>query len=159
MKSIVVAYDQSRAIGAHGALPWGRSLPADLRHFRELTTDGSVIMGRKTYESIGKALPHRENIVVSRQPIADVGVIVAASLVDAYKKAHGNQFIIGGASVYQQALADVDVIYATEVKATFSDADAYFPPLGREWRERARESHIADERNVYGYDFVTYVRR
>ncbi len=159
MKSIVVAYDQNRGIGVHGDLPWGRSLPADLRHFKQLTTGGSVIMGRKTYDSIGKALPNRENIVLTHQPLVDTGAVTAYSLPDAYEKAHGNQFIIGGASVYRQALADVDVIYATEVKATFSNTDAYFPPLGHEWRECAREQHVADAKNAYNYGFVTYVRK
>lgn len=158
MKSIVVAYDQNRGIGSLGALPWGRSLPADLRHFRQLTTGGSVIMGRKTYESIGRALPNRENIVLSRHPIDSVDTIVVTSLPAAYEAAHGNQFIIGGASVYEASLPDVDVIYATEVHAKFPDIDASFPSLDAVWKERARDMHYADESNAYDYDFVTYVR-
>lgn len=159
MKSIVVAYDVSRAIGVQGDLPWKRDLPADLRHFRDLTMGGSIIMGRNTYESIGRALPGRENIVVTHRALDATDVIAVDSLTAAYGAAHGNQFIIGGASVYGQALADVDVIYATEVQAEFADADTFFPVLDTEWQERARELHVADETNRYPYDFVTYVRR
>lgn len=158
MKSIVVAYDQARGIGVRNDLLWQRDLPADLKHFRDLTMGGSIIMGRNTYESIGRALPGRENIVVTHRPIDATDIIAVDSLAAAYAAAHGNQFIIGGASVYEQALSDVDVVYATEVHATFTDASVFFPPLGDEWQERAREPHEADAKNKYPYDFVTYVR-
>lgn len=158
MKSIVVAYDKQRGIGAHNDLLWQRDLPADLKHFKELTMGGSLIMGRNTYESIGRALPGRENIVVTHRPLSAVDVIAVDSLAAAYAAAHGNQFIIGGGQIYEQALADVDVVYATEVAETFPAAEVFFPPLGAGWREAAREQHTADDRNKYGYDFVTYVR-
>ena len=158
MKTIVVAYDKSRGIGAHNGLPWGKDMPADLRHFRDLTMGGSIIMGRNTFESIGKPLVGRENIVVTHRQLDDSGVVVAESLSEAYKAAHGNQFIIGGASIYEQAMPDVDVIYATEIQNEFSDVDTYFPVLDETWKERARESHLPDEKNRYAYDFVTYVR-
>ena len=106
MKSIVVAYDRARGIGANNDLLWGRDLPADLRHFKDLTAGGSLIMGRKTFESIGRALPGRENIVVTHRPLDTVDVIAVDSLASAYRLAHGNQFIIGGASIYEQALCD-----------------------------------------------------
>lgn len=158
MKSIVVAYDQARGIGAHNDLLWQRDLPADLRHFKELTMGGSLIMGRNTFESIGRALPGRENIVVTHRPLDVENVIAVNSLVAAYAGAHGNQFVIGGASIYEQALPDVDVVYATEVQETFPEAEVFFPALGDEWHERAREEFPADECNKYAYDFVTYVR-
>lgn len=158
MKSIVVAYDRARGIGANNDLLWGRDLPADLRHFKGLTTGGSLIMGRKTFESIGRALPGRENIVVTHRPLDAVDVIAVDSLASAYRLAHGNQFVIGGASIYKQALSDVDVIYATEVDQVFPEAEVFFPALGEGWRERSRESFEADDRNKYPYDFVTYVR-
>lgn len=158
MKSIVVAYDRARGIGANNDLLWGRDLPADLRHFKDLTTGGSLIMGRKTFESIGHALPGRENIVVTHRPLDAVDVIAVDSLASAYRLAHGNQFIIGGASIYEQALSDVDVIYATEVDQVFPEAEVFFPALGEDWYERSRESFEADDRNKYPYDFVTYVR-
>ncbi len=158
MKSIVVAYDQKRGIGAHNDLLWQRDVPADLRHFKNLTMGGSLIMGRNTFESIGRALPGRENIVVTHRPLDMTDIIAVDSLAAAYAAAHGNQFIIGGASIYEQALPDIDVVYATEVHETFPVADVFFPELSDEWHERARETHPADERNKYAYDFVTYVR-
>ena len=158
MKSIVVAYDQKRGIGAANDLLWQRDLPADLRHFKELTMGGSLIMGRNTYDSIGRALPGRENIVVTHRPLDAVDVIAVDSLAAAYAAAHGNQFIIGGGQIYEQSLPDADVVYATEVAETFTTAEVYFPALGEGWREAARESHPSDERNKYAYDFVTYVR-
>ena len=158
MKSIVVAYDRARGIGANNDLLWGRDLPADLRHFKDLTAGGSLIMGRKTFESIGRALPGRENIVVTHRPLDAVDVIAVDSLASAYRLAHGNQFIIGGASIYEQALSDVDVVYATEVDQVFPEAEVFFPLLGEDWQERSRESFEADDRNKYPYDFVTYVR-
>lgn len=159
MRSIVVAYDQCRGIGAANDLLWQRDLPADLRHFKQLTMGGSIIMGRNTYESIGKALPGRENIVVTHRSIDAVDVIAVDSLATAYAAAHGNQFVIGGGQIYTQSLPDVDVVYATEVQEAFAQADIFFPELGESWREMARESHAADERNKYNYDFVTYVRK
>lgn len=159
MKSIVVAYDKNRGIGAQNDLLWLRDLPADLAHFKQLTMGGSLIMGRNTFESIGRALPGRENIVVTHRPLDVVDVIAVGTLELAYSAAHGNQFIIGGGQVYAQALADVDVVYATEVQAEFPQATVFFVPLGDAWREAAREHHRADEKNKYDYDFVTYVRR
>jgi len=105
MKSIVVAYDRARGIGANNDLLWGRDLPADLRHFKDITAGGSLIMGRKTFESIGRALPGRENIVVTHRPLDAVDVIAVDSLASAYRLAHDNQFIIGGAGIYGQALS------------------------------------------------------
>ncbi len=158
MKSIVVAYDTNRGIGAHNDLLWQRDLPADLRHFKELTMGGSLIMGRNTFDSIGRALPGRENIVVTHRVLDMVDVIAVDSLVAAYAAAHGNQFVIGGASIYEQALPDCDIVYATEVHQTFPQAEVFFPDLGEEWTERSREPHAVDEKNKYPYDFVTYVR-
>ena len=159
MRSIVVAYDQRRGIGASNDLPWKRGLPGDLRHFKELTNGGSVIMGRNTYESMGrKALPNRENIVVTSHTIEAVDVIAVSSLSAAYSAAHGNQFVIGGERIFRESLPDVDLVYATEVRETFSQADVFFPELGDDWHEVAREAHQADDRNKYGYDFVTFAR-
>lgn len=159
MRSIVVAYDQLRGIGASNDLPWKRGLPSDLRHFKELTNGGSVIMGRKTYDSMPGVLPNRENIVVTSHTIEAVDVIAVNSLTAAYAAAHGNQFVIGGERIFREALPDVDLVYATEVRETFPQADVFFPELGDEWREVAREAHLADERNKYDYDFVTFARK
>jgi dihydrofolate reductase len=159
MKSIVVAYDSQRGIGASNDLLWQRDLPADLTHFKKLTMGGSLIMGRNTFESIGRALPGRENIVVTHRPLDVVDVVAVDSLAKAYETAHGNQFIIGGGQIYNQSLADVDIVYATEVHEAFPQAEVFFPELDDDWREVAREAHPADDRNKYAYDFVTYVRR
>jgi len=158
MNSIVVAYDKNRGIGANNDLLWQRDLPADLKHFKELTTGKSIIMGRKTFESIGRPLPHRENIIVSRSLPIPEGATVAHDLKGAYAKATEEIVIIGGASIYEQALADTDIVYATEVDAVFPEAEVFFPALGGRWHEIAREHHDADERNKYAYDFVTYER-
>ena len=158
-KALIVAYGRNGEIGAHGDLPWGRNLPGDLAQFKRRTTGGSIIMGRRTFESIGKRpLPDRENIVVSSTPAGVSGVLTALSLESAYALARYPIFIIGGARLYRAALPTVDVIYATEVDAVFPDADTFFPKLGGEWQEVAREHHQADEKNAYSFDVVEYRR-
>ncbi len=158
-KALIVAYGRNGEIGAHGDLPWGRNLPGDLAQFKRRTTGGSIIMGRRTFESIGKRpLPDRENIVVSSTPAGVSGVLTALSLESAYALARYPIFIIGGARLYRAALPTVDVVYATEVDATFPDADTFFPKLSGEWQEVAREHHQADEKNAYSFDVVEYRR-
>lgn len=156
---LVVAVARGGVIGADGTLPW--HLPADLAHFKRLTLGHAVIMGRATFESIGKPLPQRLNIVLTRQAdFAAPGVDVVTSLAAAYARAatHGGPaMVIGGAAVYAQALAHAQRIELTEVHADLP-GDTHFPPLGGEWRETAREDHPADARNAYPYSFVTYRR-
>ena len=162
-KAIIVAYDKNRAIGRHGDLPWGRSLPADLAQFKNLTKGGNVIMGRKTFESIGRRpLPERENIVISSRPTGVKGVLTAVNLSSALALSRYPTFIIGGAQVYGDALGvpEIDTIYATEVDATFPDADTFFPELDMTvWEETDRVHRPADEANVYALDFVIYRRK
>lgn len=158
MKSIVVAYDKNRGIGADNDLLWQRDLPADLKHFKELTVGKTIIMGRNTFDSIGRALPNRQNVVVTHRPFQADGVEAAASLPEAYRLARYEPCIIGGGSIYLQALKDIDTVFATEVDAQFPQATVFFPPLDGAWRETAREHHEADERNKYAFDFVTYRR-
>lgn len=158
MKAIVVAYDQNRGIGAENELLWLRDLPADLRHFKELTTGHSIIMGRRTFESIGRPLPNRHNIVVSRSLKSGDGYDVARSLNEAYELAVGDALIIGGGQIYDEALADSDIVYATEVAASFDAATVFFPELPQDFQEVSREHHKADDANKYAYDFVTYQR-
>lgn len=159
MKSIIVAYDKNRGIGAANDLLWQRDLPADLARFKELTTGHPIIMGRKTFESIGRALPNRRNIVVSHHDINVEGIETVTSLEDAYNLVVDEDvFVIGGGQIYAQALPTVDSIYVTEVDASFA-AEIFFPLLPEgDWFETAREHHIADERNKYDHDFVTYTR-
>lgn len=160
MKSIVVAFDKNYGIGANGDLLWQRDLPADLRHFKDLTMGGTLIMGRKTFESIGRALPGRQNIVISRQnPTGVEGVITAHSPEVAYALAQFPIFIIGGGEIYKQTIDDADRIYATEIDASFPQATVFFPAIDPKlWHETMREHHDTDGRNKYTYDFVTYER-
>lgn len=161
-KAIVVAYDVNRAIGQGGDLPWGRNLPADLAHFKRLTKGSDVIMGRKTFESIGsRPLPERENIVISSRPTGVKGVLTAMNLPSALALSRYPVFIIGGARVYGDALntPEINTIYATEIDASFSDADTFFPELDMSvWQEISRVHHPADTENKYDFDFVTYQR-
>lgn len=163
MRSIVVAYDYDRTIGREGALPWQGMLPADMQHFKELTEGTSVIMGRKTYESLPerfRPLPNRQNIVVSLSQKAIEGVIVANSLGDAFSQADHDIMVIGGAEVYRQALPLVNRVYATEILARTEHGDAFFPELTPdEWQCDAYEAHKPDEVNHFAYSFATYLRR
>lgn len=163
MKSIIVAYDVNRTIGLNGSLPWVGQLPADMRHFKELTDGKSVIMGRRTFDSLPEAsrpLPHRQNIVLSLSAAAIRGVDVARSLDEAYEIAGENPFVIGGASVYQQALPTVDTVFATEIMARTIGGDAFFPILPiDEWKVGTIQDFEADARNKFAYSFITYHRR
>lgn len=160
--AIITAYGRDRAIGQNGDLPWGRSLPADLAHFKRLTSGGCVIMGRNTFESIGRQpLPNRENIVISSTPTGVPKVLTALNLDSALALARYDTFIIGGARVYADALAhpDITTLYATEIDAEFPGADTFFPLLDMsQWHEISRQHHPADERNAYAFDFVEYRR-
>jgi dihydrofolate reductase len=161
MKNIFVAYDQNYGIGASNDLLWKRDLPADLRRFKDITTGHSVVMGRKTFDSIGRPLPNRRNIVISRQPLIIDGVSVANSLEEAYRLADKDNeiFVLGGGEIYRPALDSADRIYATEVQAVFDKADVFFPAFDKtKWREVSREQHKADERNLYDYNYVVYER-
>jgi len=160
MKTILVAYDKNLGIGAKNDLLW--HLSADLRRFKELTTGNAIIMGRKTYESIGRPLPNRQNIVISHSPDVIQGVQVVDSLQAAYDaiEAGRETFVIGGGQIYALAMDTVDQILATEVDAVFEQADIFFPAVDKRiWQETNRIHHEADERNAYNYDFVTYKRR
>ncbi len=159
--SLIVAMSRNGVIGRDGDLPW--HLPADLKRFRELTTGHHVIMGRKTHESIGKPLPKRTNVVLSRAAdyTAD-GCTVASDLSVALERAvaagEGEAFVIGGAGVYERALANADRIYLTRVGADV-DGDVRFPPLDEaRWSEVSREEHGADERHSYPFAFTVLER-
>jgi dihydrofolate reductase len=159
MKSIIVAVDRKLGIGAKNDLLWMRDLPDDLVHFKRMTTETSVIMGRNTFESMGKPLPNRENIVVSHRPVGVSGVLTANSLTSAYALARYPIFVMGGGRIYADALNDMDRLYVTEVDAEFSQATVFFPAIDKSvWRETSREHHDADERNKYTFDFVVYDR-
>ena len=158
MKYIIVGYDHNRAIGSGGTLPWEGRLKTDMRRVKDLTTSNAIIMGRATYDSIGRALPNRQNIVITHRPFVADGVTVAGTLEEAYAAVEPGRdaYIFGGGQIYALALDTVDEIIATEIDAVIKDGDAFFPKLGPEWHEISREHHDIDEDNVYAFDFVTY---
>lgn len=155
--TLIVAYASNRVIGRDNGLPW--KLPGDLAHFKRTTLGHPIIMGRKTWESLGRPLPGRINIVVTRQGgYAAAGAVVVASLqaaLDACPQ-DADPFVIGGAQLYMLALPGADRIVATEVHAEVA-GDAWFPELPPgQWRETGRQPQPAE--NGLQYDFVTYER-
>jgi len=155
--TLIVAYSTNRAIGRDNALPW--KLPGDLAHFKRSTLGRPIIMGRKTWDSLGRPLPGRSNIVITRNPgFGAEGAIVVPSLqaaIDACGDVD-EAFVIGGAQIYAQALPLARRVLATEVRADV-DGDAFFPLLPSfQWKETARAPQPAE--NGYEYDFVTYER-
>jgi dihydrofolate reductase len=155
--SIIVATDAAGGIGIANRMPW--HLPEDMAHFRRLTTGHTVIMGRKTYESIGRPLPNRRNIVVTRNgDWRQDGVETANSLEDAIVLAGADPaFVIGGAQIYAQVLPLCDTLIVTEIASTF-DCDAFFPaPDKAVWQEAAREAYHSDKAEL-DFAFVTYHR-
>lgn len=157
MISLIVAYSKNRVIGRNGKLPWEGKMPADVRFFRAMTLGKTVIMGRNTYESIGRALPKRQNIVLSRTPFEAPGIAVVSNLEDAYALATNEIMVIGGGQVYREALETADIVYATEINVEV-EGDTTFPVLGPEWVETFREDHPADAENEYAYSFITYTK-
>jgi len=157
--SLVVAMDENRLIGAGNRLPW--RLPADLKHFKRITMGHPIVMGRRTWESIGRPLPGRTNIVVTGQPGYQAeGAVVVDSLAAA-KEAAGDcdeLMIIGGAHLYEQIMAEADRIYLTEIHARF-EGDTWFPELDDEqWTCVSREDFARDERNPFDYSFMVLER-
>ena len=158
--SIIVAIAQNGAIGFENKLLYW--LPNDLKRFKALTTGHTIIMGRRTFESLPKgALPNRRNIVLSRQDIEFAGAEHYASLEAALAQCEQEEevFIIGGASVYQEAMSLADTLYITHIDATPDQADAFFPEIDPSvWKETGREVHPMDEKHLYPYQFIDYKR-
>lgn len=156
--SLIVAYATNRTIGRDNALPW--KLPGDLAHFKRTTMGCPVIMGRKTWESLGRALPGRRNIVITRQSgYQAAGAEIATSLAQAVEMTRDSAevFVIGGAQIYEQSLRLANRIVATEVHAEV-DGDAFFPELDAKiWRETSRNSQPPE--NGLSYDLVEYRRQ
>ena len=157
--SLLVAMAKNRVIGINNALPW--HLPADLKHFKSLTMGHHMVMGRKTYESIGKPLPGRTSVVVTRnQNYAPPGVVVVNSLEEAILACGDDTeiFVIGGAELFHQAINFADRIYMTEIDADIA-GDTYFTEFDHSlWRETGRASHAPDESNAYPYHFISYCK-
>jgi dihydrofolate reductase len=157
--AIIVAVAANGVIGKDNALPW--RVPADLKRFRQLTTGHTVVMGRRTWQSLARALPDRQNIVVTRNPaFAAAGAEVAHSLDAALALARlpAPVFVIGGASLVAEALASASTFHLTEIHADYP-GDVRFPPWDRtQWRETARDDHAAAD-GVPAYSFVTLERQ
>jgi dihydrofolate reductase len=156
--SIIAAVARNRAIGRDNKLLYW--LPNDLRRFKNLTTGHTIIMGRRTFESLPKgALPNRRNIVLSRSQQKFPGCDCYASLKEALDHCEKDEdiYIIGGASIYKQAMPLADRLCLTEIDDTPTEADAFFPPYN-EWKLVWREEHTADEKHAFNYTFSDYMR-
>lgn len=161
--ALIAAFAQNLVVGINNSLPW--HLPEDLKYFKRTTSGKAIIMGRKTYESIGRPLPNRTNIVISRNPdFSAEGVVIVASIEEAIKHAESvntingvdEVMIIGGAAIYQASLPMADRLYLTHVHANV-EGDAYFPKVDfDQWKEVAREDFNKDESNPYDYSFSVY---
>lgn len=158
--SAIAAMDRNRVIGKNNQLPW--HLPADLKHFKRITMGCPILMGRKTYQSIGKPLPGRCNVVItSDTEFKACGCVVANSIDMALTAAAYSKevFVIGGASLFEKMLPKIKRIYLTVIDEVF-DGDTFFPELNvSEWHEVQRINHQPDENNIYSYSFVTLDRR
>ncbi len=162
MLSIVVAKGKNNIIGNENKLIW--SLPADMKRFKELTTGHVIIMGRKTFESLGKVLPNRKHIVFTQNPdfmVKDENVQVVHSMLEIkeYIDDKNENFVIGGAMIYSLLMPHVNKMYITEINQDF-EGDTFFPKINLDvWKETKREKGIQDEQNKFDYDFVTYERK
>lgn len=158
--TLIVAASENNAIGKNNRMLW--HLPNDFKYFKNNTMDHSIVMGRKTFESIGKALPGRRNIVITRQPTfqaEDVDVANSLQEVMTYCRDEREVFIIGGAQIYQQALPLASKVLLTRVHTEIDDADAYFPVLPAEdWELVSSEAHSKDEKHQFDYTFEVYNR-
>jgi dihydrofolate reductase len=160
--TIIVAIDKNNGIGADNRLPW--SIPEDLKQFRDKTTGHTVIMGRKTFESLGRVLSNRRNMVITSNPDQfddTTGFVCVTSIQEALMLAKDDEpFIIGGALIYEQALPYAERLVVTHVDDVYPDCDAFFPPIDPAvWKEVAREDHSSvSMRDVVYYSIVTYER-
>lgn len=159
--TFIVAAAENNAIGKGNQMPW--HLPNDFKYFKAKTMDHSIVMGRKTFESIGKALPGRRNIVISRQPqfrAEEVDVANSIQAVINYCRDEQEIFIIGGAEIYKQFLPIADEVLLTRVHTNIPDADAYFPELPEnEWELVSQDAHQKDEKHKFDYTFEVYKRK
>ena len=160
MITLIVAMGKNREIGKENQLLW--HLPKDLKHFKELTSGHPIIMGRKTYESIGKPLPNRTNIVISRKnDWFEEGILIVGSIKEAVKfakKIDEEVFVLGGGNIYEQTIDFADKLEVTLVDAVL-DADTFFPKINEKvWQKTNEERHQKDEKNEFDFCFQTYER-
>jgi dihydrofolate reductase len=160
--SLIAAVAENGVIGRDNNLVW--RLPDDFKYFKQTTSHHPVLMGRKTFESLGKPLPNRLNVVITRNSgYRPEGVLVVDSLEKAIEEARKTgieeAFVIGGAEIYRQAISSADLLYLTEVKASF-EGDVTFPDFEKlEWQEISRRHHSTDERHAVAFDFVVWERK
>lgn len=156
MINLIVAMSKNRVIGNNNELIW--KLSSDIKRFKELTTNNSVVMGRKTYESIGASLPNRRNIIITRNLQYEAeGCEIVSSLEEALLLTNNNCFIIGGGQIYNQSIEIADKIYLTLVHKEF-EGDTTFPELDKGWVKISRKDFEADKKNEYNYSFIEYDR-
>lgn len=162
MLSIIVAIAENNVIGKDNRLIW--HLPEDLKRFKKLTTGHTIIMGRKTFESLGRVLPNRKHIVLSHDtsfnvPDERVQVISDISLLAEYIDSKEENFVIGGASIYKMLMPYVTKMYVTKINQRF-EGDVFFPEIVEEdWKVVETQKGITDEKNVYDYEYITYRRK
>lgn len=160
MITIIAAIAENNALGKDNQLIW--HLPADLKRFKQVTLNHHIIMGRKTFESLGKPLPNRTSIIITRNKNFNAeGCIVVHTLDEALEAAatDDNPYILGGAEIYKQAIEIADKLDLTFVHNTFN-ADAFFPKIDTSiWKETSRQHFKADEKNKYDYSFVSYSKK
>jgi dihydrofolate reductase len=156
MIKIIVAISKNRVIGDSNKLIW--HLPADLKRFKEITTGHPIVMGRKTYESIGRPLPNRRNIIITRDNNYQVeGCEIVNSIEESLLLTNSDCFIIGGGEIYKQSLHLANQIYLTQVDEEF-EGDTTFPELDKSWYVSKQENFLSDKKNSYNYSFITYER-
>ena len=157
--NLIVAIDEKNGIGKNNLLPW--HLPADLIQFKKITSGHTIIMGRKTFDSIGRILPNRRNIVISRQSELQIpGAEVCNSLKQAIAlcEDENDVFVIGGAQIFEQAINIANTLYLTLIHHDF-DADVFFPKIDKNiWEEQEKSVNQADEKNLYSYSYIKYTK-
>ena len=162
MLSIIVAKSRNNIIGKNNELIW--HLPADLKRFKELTTGHNIIMGRKTFESLGRVLPNRKHIILCNDMEMDIDnenveILDDISKLDKYINSDEENFVIGGATIYKLLMPYVNKLYITKINQDF-EGDVYFPEIKEaEWKEISKEKGLKNDENPYDYEYITYVRK
>ncbi len=162
MLSIIVAIAKNNVIGKDNKLIW--HLPEDLKRFKELTTGKTIIMGRKTFESLGRVLPKRKHIILTKNKDFKynnemVEIVTDIKELDKYIKSEEENFVIGGASIYKMFMPYANKMYVTKIDEEF-DGDTFFPNIDEnEWKVETKEKGITDEKNPYNYEYITYIRK
>lgn len=156
---LIVAIDKNRAIGKDNAMPW--HLPEDFAHFKKTTFGGVVLMGRKTAESLGRALAGRVNLVLTREssvPYSDMIAVGSFKHAAQWAQEHGYDsiWVIGGGEIYSQAIEFASTLVISHVNTVIDEADTYFPVIGPQWKEIDHEYHPQSERNAHAFDIVFY---